>query len=71
MTFDIAALLVQDGLTNGAIYALLALSLVLVFGVTRVLYIPQGEFVAYGALTMAFLNQATCQAPPGWRWRWA
>lgn len=65
MNFDIAALLVQDGLTNGAIYALLALSLVLVFGVTRVLFIPQGEFVAFGALTMAFLNQGTL---PGTAW---
>ncbi|MEQ8701038.1 MAG: branched-chain amino acid ABC transporter permease [Bauldia litoralis] len=65
MNFDIAALLVQDGLTNGAIYALLALSLVLVFGVTRVLYIPQGEFVAYGALTMAYLNQGNL---PGTAW---
>ena len=50
MNLDIALLLAQDGLTNGAIYALLALALVLVFAVTRVIYIPQGEFVAYGAL---------------------
>src|SRR5262249_37740120 len=35
---------------------LLALSLVLVFTVTRVIFIPQGEFVAYGALTMATLE---------------
>ncbi len=53
MNLDIALLLGQDGLTNGAIYALLALALVLVFAVTRVIYIPQGEFVAYGALTLA------------------
>jgi branched-chain amino acid transport system permease protein len=50
---QIALLLAQDGLTNGAIYALLALALVLVFAVTRVIFIPQGEFVAYGALTLA------------------
>src|SRR6185437_8688774 len=37
-------------------YALLALSLVLVFAVTRVVFIPQGEFVAYGALTYATLG---------------
>ena len=53
MDFQIALLLGQDGLTNGAIYALLALALVLVFAVTRVIFIPQGEFVAYGALTLA------------------
>lgn len=58
MTFDIALLLIQDGLTNGAIYALLALAILLVFAVTRVLYVPQGEFVAFGALTLATLQQA-------------
>jgi branched-chain amino acid transport system permease protein len=53
MDLSIFLILVQDGITSGAIYALLALSLVLVFTVTRVIFIPQGEFVAYGALTMA------------------
>jgi branched-chain amino acid transport system permease protein len=48
--------LLQDGLSNGAIYGLLALSLVLVFTVTRVILIPQGEFVAYGALTTATME---------------
>ena len=52
----IVLILVQDGIVNGAIYALLALSLVLVFAVTRVVFIPQGEFVAYGALTYAALD---------------
>jgi len=53
---DIALILLQDGVVNGAIYALLALSLVLVFTVTRVILIPQGEIVAYGALTYAALD---------------
>jgi len=52
MDLQIALLLGQDGVTNGAIYALLALALVLAFAVTRVIFIPQGEFVAYGALTL-------------------
>ncbi len=56
MTFSIAALLAQDGVTNGAIYALLALALVLVFTVTRVIFIPAGEFVTYGTLTLASLQ---------------
>ncbi|HJW51670.1 MAG TPA: branched-chain amino acid ABC transporter permease [Burkholderiaceae bacterium] len=56
MTPDIALLLAQDGITNGAIYALLALALVLAFAVTRVIFIPQGEFVAYGALTLVALQ---------------
>ena len=56
MDFSIAGILALDGATNGAIYALLALATVLVFAVTRVIFIPQGEFVAYGALTLALLQ---------------
>jgi branched-chain amino acid transport system permease protein len=48
--------LLQDGITNGAIYALLGFALVLVFTVTRIIFIPQGEFVAFGALTYAMLQ---------------
>src|ERR1700710_1627184 len=54
--------LVQDRITNGAIYALLGLALVLVFAVTRVILIPQGEFVAFGALTYAALDSGV--VPP-------
>ncbi|CAN7219660.1 branched-chain amino acid ABC transporter permease [Bradyrhizobium sp. LjRoot220] len=57
MDLGILTALVQDGVTNGAIYALLALSLTIVFAVTRVIYVPQGEFVTYGALSLAFLQQ--------------
>jgi branched-chain amino acid transport system permease protein len=56
MDFSIAGILLVDGLTNGAIYALLGLATVLVFTVTRVIFIPQGEFVTYGALTLAILQ---------------
>ncbi|HVW53081.1 MAG TPA: branched-chain amino acid ABC transporter permease [Trinickia sp.] len=56
MDLSIAAILAQDGITTGAVYALLALALVLVFSVTRVIFIPQGEFVSYGALTLAMLQ---------------
>jgi branched-chain amino acid transport system permease protein len=56
MNAEIALLLTQDGITNGAVYALLALSLVLVFTVTRVIFIPQGEFVSFAALTLATLQ---------------
>jgi branched-chain amino acid transport system permease protein len=56
MDFSIAAILAQDGITSGAVYALLALALVLVFSVTRVIFIPQGEFVAFGALTLAAIQ---------------
>ena len=56
MDLQIALLLGQDGIVNGAIYGLMAVALVLVFSVTRIIFIPQGEFVAYGALTMAMMQ---------------
>ena len=55
MNTTIMLFLLQDGITNGAIYALLGLALVLVFAVTRVILIPQGEFVAWGALHGLYL----------------
>ncbi len=61
MDFTIASILGLDGITNGAIYALVAIALVLVFAVTRIVFIPQGEYVAFGALTMALLQ--TGQVP--------
>jgi branched-chain amino acid transport system permease protein len=65
MNGTIALLLVQDGLTNGFIYALLALSILLVFLVTRVLWIPAGDFLAFAALTLALLQQGVV---PGTVW---
>lgn len=62
MDSQIALMLAQDGLVNGAVYGLMALALVLVFSVTRVIFIPQGEFVAYAALAMAALQAG--QLPP-------
>ncbi|MFO1216992.1 MAG: branched-chain amino acid ABC transporter permease [Burkholderiaceae bacterium] len=56
MDLSIASILALDGLTNGAVYALLALATVLLFAVTRVIFIPQGEFVAFGALTLALFQ---------------
>jgi branched-chain amino acid transport system permease protein len=55
MDLTVASMLAVDGITNGAVYALLAMTIVLVFAVTRVLFIAQGEFVVFGALTMAQL----------------
>ena len=65
MDFSIASILALDGATNGAIYALLALALILVFAVTRVVFIPQGEYVAFGALTLALLQEGKV---PGTVW---
>ncbi|VUZ27605.1 Uncharacterised protein [uncultured Comamonas sp.] len=83
MDFQIALLLGQDGIVNGAVYGLMALSLVLVFSVTRVIFIPQGEFVAFGALSMVMLQAGGTPATlwlllglalavlavEGWRWK--
>lgn len=53
---SIFPVLAADGLTSGAVYALLALALVLVFAVTRVIFVPLGEFVVFGTLTLASLQ---------------
>ncbi len=66
MDLTIASILTLDGVGNGAIYALLALATVLLFAVTRVIFIPQGEFVAFGALTFAMLQQGN---PIGSMWQ--
>lgn len=51
MDFTIFSFLLADALKNGTIYALLALTLVLVFTVTRVIYVPLGEFLVFAPLT--------------------
>jgi len=56
MTAATALFLLVNGLTNGAIYALLGLGIVLIYNVTRVINIAQGEFVMLGALTAVGLS---------------
>lgn len=65
MNTDIFLWLVQDGVTNGAIYALLALALLLVFAVTRVIFVPQGEFITFAALSLSLLEAGRT---PGTLW---
>src|SRR5579863_4933640 len=48
--------LLQDGITTGAIYLLLAIGLLIVFSVTRVIFVPQGDLLAFGTLTVAALQ---------------
>jgi branched-chain amino acid transport system permease protein len=57
--------LLQDGVTTGAIYLLLALGLLIVFSVTRVIFVPQGDLLAFGALTAASLQSGHV---PGTLW---
>ena len=56
MNGTIALLLTQDGVTSGAIYALIALAILIVFTVTRVILVPQGQFVTYSALTYGLMQ---------------
>jgi branched-chain amino acid transport system permease protein len=56
--------LLQDGIINGAVYALVAIATVLVFAVTRVILVPQGEFVAFTALTIAALENGHMPSTP-------
>lgn len=62
MNLTILTFLTQDGLTTGAIYALVALALVLVFAVTRVIFVSQGDFLVFSALTMAALQMGDLPA---------
>ena len=57
MTPDIAAILAVDGIANGAIYVLVAIGLVLIFTVTRVIFVPFGDIAAFAALTLAALER--------------
>ena len=53
MTWDIALILGVDGLATGAVYLLAGLGLVLIFSVTRVVFVPFGDIAAFAALTLA------------------
>ncbi|WP_445489976.1 branched-chain amino acid ABC transporter permease [Rhodopseudomonas sp. RCAM05734] len=64
MDTTIFLFLLQDGIINGAVYALVAIALVLVFAVTRVICVPQGEFVAFAALTVAALENGQMPSTP-------
>jgi branched-chain amino acid transport system permease protein len=65
MTTQLALLLAQDGIANGAVYVLVALGIVLIFLVTRVIFIPFGDLVALAALTLAALEEGQ---RPGTLW---
>lgn len=62
MTWDVALILVTDGLANGAVYLLAGLGLVLIFSVTRVVFVPFGDIAAFTALTLAAFE--TGHVPP-------
>src|SRR5689334_4985658 len=53
MTWDVALILGIDGVANGAVYLLAGLGLVLIFSVTRVVFVPFGDVAAFAALSLA------------------
>ncbi len=62
MDWDIATILSIDGLANGSMYLLAGLGLVMLFCVTRVIFLPFGDIVAFSALTMVALENG--RVPP-------
>ena len=62
MNADIALYLAVDGISTGAIYALIAIGTVLIFTVTRVMFIPFGDIAAFTALTLAAIEAGLTHA---------
>ena len=56
MDGEIALILLIDGIASGVIYVLIALGTVLIFSVTRVIFVPFGDIAAFTALTLASLE---------------
>lgn len=65
MDWTIFSFLLADGITNGVIYGLLALALVLIFAVTRVIAVFIGEIMMFAPLTYALLAR---EQVPGTVW---
>src|SRR6266702_4463725 len=65
MTTEIAIILLFDGIANGTIYLLAGLGLVLIFSVTRVVFVPFGDITAFCVLSIAAFELGR---PPGAIW---
>jgi len=65
MTWDVALILSIDGLANGAVYLLAGLGLVLIFSVTRVVFVPFGDVAAFAALSLAAFEAGKMPATVG------
>ncbi|WHZ10959.1 MAG: branched-chain amino acid ABC transporter, permease protein LivH [Burkholderiaceae bacterium] len=65
MNWDVAMILSFDGLANGAIYLLAGLGLVLIFSVTRVVFVPFGDIAAFAALSLAAFEAGHAPATIG------
>ena len=67
MDLDIATLLAVDGITTGAVYVLLAIGMVLIFTVTRVIFVPFGDIAAFAALTLSALESKHAPGTAGFQ----
>ncbi|MGZ5216702.1 MAG: branched-chain amino acid ABC transporter permease [Caldimonas sp.] len=65
MTPEVALILGIDGLANGAVYLLAGLGLVLIFSVTRVVFVPFGDVAAFAALSLAAFETGKLPATVG------
>jgi len=65
MTPEVALILGIDGLANGAVYLLAGLGLVLIFSVTRVVFVPFGDVAAFAALSLAAFEAGRAPATIG------
>jgi len=65
MTPEVALILGIDGLANGAVYLLAGLGLVLIFSVTRVVFVPFGDVAAFAALSLAAFETGRLPATIG------
>ena len=65
MTWDVALILGIDGLANGSVYLLAGLGLVLIFSVTRVVFVPFGDIAAFAALSLAAFETGRVPATIG------
>jgi branched-chain amino acid transport system permease protein len=65
VTPEVALILGIDGLANGAVYLLAGLGLVLIFSVTRVVFVPFGDVAAFAALSLAAFEAGRAPATIG------
>jgi branched-chain amino acid transport system permease protein len=62
MDSSVLLILLTDGIANGAIYLLAGIGMVLVFSVTRVVFVPFGDVAVFAALSLAAFE--TERLPP-------
>lgn len=62
MDSSVMLILLTDGIANGAIYLLAGIGMVLVFSVTRVVFVPFGDVAVFAALSLAAFE--TDRLPP-------